>query len=40
VKDGGDWVINGQKIWTSGAHYADWGLLLARTDPNAAKHAG
>ncbi|MBX9702001.1 MAG: acyl-CoA dehydrogenase family protein [Acetobacteraceae bacterium] len=40
VKDGEDWVINGQKIWTSGAHYADWGLLLARTDPNAAKHAG
>ena len=40
VKDGEDWVINGQKIWTSGAHYADWGLLLARTDPHAAKHAG
>ena len=40
VKDGDDWVINGQKIWTSGAHYADWGLLLARTDPDAAKHAG
>jgi alkylation response protein AidB-like acyl-CoA dehydrogenase len=40
VKDGEAWVINGQKIWTSGAHYADWGLLLARTDPNRPKHEG
>lgn len=37
--DGG-WAINGQKIWTSGAHYADWGLLLARTDPHVPKHQG
>ncbi|MCO5088367.1 MAG: acyl-CoA dehydrogenase [Methylobacteriaceae bacterium] len=39
-KDGDDWVINGQKIWTSGAHHSDWGLLIARTDPNVAKHKG
>ena len=35
-----DWVVNGQKIWTSGAHYSDFGMLLARTDPTAAKHDG
>jgi alkylation response protein AidB-like acyl-CoA dehydrogenase len=40
VREGEEWLINGQKIWTSGAHYADWGLLLARTDPDAPKHAG
>ena len=39
-KDGDDWVINGQKIWTSGAHHSDWGLLIARTDPNVPKHKG
>ena len=39
-KDGDDWVINGQKIWTSGAHYSDWGILVVRTDPNVAKHKG
>jgi alkylation response protein AidB-like acyl-CoA dehydrogenase len=38
--DGDTFVLNGQKIWTSGAHNSDWGLLLARTDRNAAKHAG
>ena len=37
---GGDWVINGQKIWTSGAHYADFGMILTRTDPGVAKHDG
>src|SRR5947208_4984040 len=37
---GDDWIINGQKIWTSGAHYSDYGILLTRTDPNVPKHKG
>jgi alkylation response protein AidB-like acyl-CoA dehydrogenase len=40
VKDGNDWVVNGQKIWTTGAQFCDWGILVVRTDPNAKKHAG
>ncbi len=39
-KDGDQWVINGQKIWTSGAHYSDYGILITRTDPEVAKHRG
>jgi alkylation response protein AidB-like acyl-CoA dehydrogenase len=40
VKDGDDWIINGQKTWTTGAQFCDWGILVVRSDPNAAKHAG
>ena len=39
-KEGDDWIINGQKIWTSGAHYSDYGILVVRTDPNVSKHKG
>ena len=39
-RDGDDWVINGQKIWTSGAHYCDYGVLVTRSDFNAPKHKG
>ncbi len=36
----GDWIINGQKVWTSGAHFSDFGILILRTDPNVPKHKG
>src|SRR6201747_2927197 len=39
-QQGDDWIINGQKIWTSGAHYSDYGILLTRTDPTVPKHKG
>jgi alkylation response protein AidB-like acyl-CoA dehydrogenase len=39
-RDGDDWIINGQKIWTSGAHYSDWGILVTRSDPTVPKHKG
>jgi alkylation response protein AidB-like acyl-CoA dehydrogenase len=40
IQDGDEFVVNGQKIWTSGAHRSNWGWLAARTDPDAPKHRG
>ena len=39
-RDGDDWVINGQKIWTSGAHYSEYGIIVTRSDPQVPKHRG
>ena len=40
VQDGEEWILNGQKVWTSLAHIAKWGLVIVRTDPTAVKHSG
>ena len=40
VRDGDEWVIDGQKVWSSGAQFCQWGLLIARTDVDVAKHEG
>ena len=39
-RDGDDWIINGQKVWTSGAHFSDFGIIVTRSDPTVAKHDG
>jgi alkylation response protein AidB-like acyl-CoA dehydrogenase len=40
VRDGEEWIVNGQKVWCSGAAYSDWGILMARTNPDVSKHKG
>src|SRR5690606_32675675 len=40
IKDGEEWIVNGQKVWTSGGQIADMGMLIARTNPEVPKHQG
>ena len=40
IRDGDEWIVNGQKVWTSGAHYSDYGILIARSNVDAPKHKG
>ena len=40
VRDGDEWIVNGQKVWTSGGRYSDWGILMVRTNTDVAKHKG
>jgi len=39
-QEGDDWILNGQKVWTTGAHYCDWGIIVTRSDPTVPKHKG
>jgi alkylation response protein AidB-like acyl-CoA dehydrogenase len=40
VRDGSDWIVNGQKVWTTGAQFSDFGIVVCRTNPDAPKHKG